>query len=235
MNKIINLDCSEYMIGELGEEAVDMIVTSPPYKDKDGYRDYIIDKVADQCHAVLKNNSACFVNFGHLADNKARPFEVVEIFTNFGFTLNDTVIWTKNHYKPIQGSHRLNNLFEYIFIFEKGRVKLDRMAIGVPYVHEANKDRYGKGKNLRCRGNVWHIPYKTVQSKAEKLHNDRFPEELPELCIKLASKPGDLILDPFMGSGTTAVAAKKLGRDYVGFELNKKHIKTAEGRLNDNK
>jgi site-specific DNA-methyltransferase (adenine-specific) len=150
-----------------------------------------------------------------------------------GWTLGETFTWVKNHYKPIQGKRRVNNLTEFVFMFYKGKMpELDRLSIGVPYKDISNAKRFSGGRNLRCRGNAWEIPYKTINSSKDKLHNDRFPIELPEMCIKLANlKAGSVIVDPFAGSGTTLLAAKNLGHNYIGFEKNPEHHATATKRL----
>jgi site-specific DNA-methyltransferase (adenine-specific) len=174
-----------------------------------------------------------FLNFGHLAEDKFRPFEVCREAILAGFNLNETFVWVKNHYRPIQGKKRVNNLTEFIFLFSKcGMPNLDRLSIGIPYADKSNVKRFAKGRDLKCRGNVWSIPYETIQSKEQKLHNDRFPLALPEACIKLSGiKPGSMVLDPFVGSGTTALAARNLKMDFVGFEINKKNYETAQARV----
>ena len=145
-----------------------------------------------------------------------------------GFKLNETITWVKNHYSPIQGNKRLNNLTEFIFILHKGDMPaLDRLSIGVPYADKSNIGRYSD-KDLKCGGNVWYIDYDTIQDKSEKTHKDRFPKELPTRCIKLSNlKKDSVILDPFCGSATTGVAAKELGMQFIGIERNKNYINKA--------
>jgi site-specific DNA-methyltransferase (adenine-specific) len=156
------------------------------------------------------------------------------IFEEVGFEWVDTITWVKNHFSPIQGDKRLNNLTEFIFMFAKGNdYHLDRLSIGVPYKDKSNIGRYSD-KDLRCPGNVFYIPYDTIQSKSQKRHKDRFPLELPEKCIKLSGIPkGSLVLDPFMGGGTTAVVTKQLGMNYIGFELDEEDIEKANQWLEE--
>lgn len=202
---------------------IDLIVTSPPYKDEDGYTDDLIKRLADLSFSSLKKDAWMFVNFGHLAGFKSRPFRVAMMLEDAGFIWNDTITWIKNHYRPLAGKRRLNNLTEFVFVFSKGRPSMDRLSIGVPYEDKSNIKRWKgtNGKDLKCGGNVWYIPYETVQTKEEKLHNDRFPVGLPEKAIKLSGIPeGSLVVDPFMGSGTTAIAAIRLGMNYWGTEMN---------------
>lgn len=213
--------------------SIDCIITSPPYKDSDGYSSLLMLHLFHEAWHRLKDNGLMFVNFGHLAEDKARPFKVACDLVQAGWTLQETFTWVKNHYRPIQGKRRVNNLTEFIFMFSKEKMpELDRLAVGIPYADKSNVGRYAT-TDLKCAGNVWYIDYDTVQSSEDKLHNDRFPLDLPLRCLKLAGlKPGQLVCDPFTGSGTTALACKQLGLDFVGWEINPKHYDTAIKRVN---
>ena len=235
INKIYHGDCRE-MLRQVGANTCDLAVSSPPYKNIDNYSENLISNVCDQLYRVLKPNCLFFLNFGSLAEDKFRPFKVCELAMRSGFKLNDTITWVKNHYKPIQGKRRLNNLTEFIFLLYKENMPiLDRLAIGIPYVDPSNAKRFNNGQNLKCRGNTWFIDYETVNSKEEKLHNDRFPLELPELCIKLSGiRNKDIVIDPFMGSGTVALAAKNLNKQYLGFDISPEYVNISNNRLNQN-
>jgi site-specific DNA-methyltransferase (adenine-specific) len=231
---IIHGDCLEE-IRKLGDNSVDLVITSPPYKDKDGYKFTTISATFFQCYRVLKENSLFFLNFGHLAEDKMRPFNTCQYALNRGFKLNDTITWVKNHYKPIQGKRRVNNLTEFIFILYKGKMpKIDRLVVGIPYADKSNARRYNKGQDLHCAGNVWYINYPTINNSDEKPHPDMFPLELPEKCIKLSGLKSGIVLDPYMGSGTTCLAAKKCGLDYIGIEKQKSNYDVAFERINSN-
>jgi site-specific DNA-methyltransferase (adenine-specific) len=230
-NKIL-LGDSQDVLKTLDKNSVDLVVTSPPYKDCDGYTDVLIDDVFRQVYRVQKEDSLLFLNFGHLAEDKFRPFHVCSLLMNLGYKLNDTIVWAKNHYKPIQGERRLNNLTEFIFMMYKGKMpKLNRLALGVPYKDKTNAKRFAGGRDLKCGGNLWYINYETITSSDEKLHNDRFPVELPERCIKLCGYPVNVVLDPFFGSGTTGLAAQNLGKSFVGIERNPETHAIATERL----
>ena len=231
-NIILNEDCLPGL-SKLPDNSCDICITSPPYKHEDGYNPVLISSIFYQIHRVLKNNSLFFMNFGHLANFKFRPFDVCDMAICRGFTLNDTIIWVKNHFTPLQGNKRLNNLTEFIFLLYKGDMPdLDRLAIGVPYTDKSNAARFSGGRDLRCGGNVWNIKYPTITKKEQRLHKDGFPVELPERCLKLSALPkGSVVLDPFMGAGSTALAAKNLGMNYVGFERNEEYYKISIERL----
>jgi len=230
---ILKGDCVQRM-GELPSSSVDLCVTSPPYKEKDGWSRYLMMGAFREVYRLLKPNTLLFINFGHLAEDKFRPFETCQIAIDMGFQLNETIVWRKNHYKPIQGSKRLNNLTEFIFLLHKGEMpKLDRLAIGIPYADITNAKRFAGGRNLKCRGNVWDIDYPTINSSEEKPHPDMFPPELPETCIKLCGYPVQVVLDPFSGSGTTCLVAKSLGKDFIGIEKNPETFRELEQALKE--
>lgn len=218
---------------KIAHRSVDIIITSPPYKDCDGYTHEMMLEVLEHCYRVLKKEGLIFLNFGHLAEDKLRPFKVAFLMEKAGFQINETFVWIKNHYKPIQGRRRVNNLTEFVFLGYKEKMPvLDRLSIGVPYADKSNAKRFAGGNDLKCRGNVWYIPYDTIQKKEQKLHNDRFPLQLPLNCLRLANlKPGSIVLDPFAGSGTTLLAAKQLGIDYIGMEKDYEHFETSKERL----
>jgi site-specific DNA-methyltransferase (adenine-specific) len=233
MSMVILGDC-ETVLKEMDNESIDLVITSPPYKSSDGFSYALISDVCKELYRIQRSNTLFFLNFGHLAEDKLRPFQVCESAMAQGYELNDTIVWVKNHYKPIQGGRRLNNLTEFIFLLYKGRMpKLNRIAIGIPYVDKSNASRFNKGVDLHCAGNVWYIDYPTITHRDQKLHPDRFPLELPERCIKLCGYDVKTVLDPFAGSATTCLAAKKLGKDYVGIEKDEKNHKISLERLSD--
>ena len=107
-----------------------------------------------------------------------------------------------------------------------------RLAVGVPFKDKSNIARRGHAQDRRCRGDTWFIPYETVRSKAQKYsHPGTFPLDLPRWCIRLHGKPESVVLDPFMGSGTTLVAAHREGAVGVGIELDPAYVATARARL----
>lgn len=227
---IHNVDCRNGM-NRYAADTFDIVVTSPPYKDEDGFSEQLISHTFTQVERLLKPNSLLFLNFGHLASEKFRPFKTCELVMNCGFELNDTIVWKKTQFSPCQGKKRLNNLTEFVFLLYKGKMPdLNRLSIGIPYKDKGNVGRYS-AVDLRCGGNFWEIGYETIQKKSQKLHNDRMPLELALNCVKLSGLKTGTLLDPFAGSGTSGVAAKMCGLDFVGFDVNAEHCETARKRI----
>ena len=139
------------------------------------------------------------------------------------------------HYKPINSPRFVNDCHEFLFHFTpEGRTPLDRLSVGVPYQDPSNIARWRAGAdNLRCRGNTWFIPYETIQSRdRERPHPATFPSRMPEQCLRLHGLGRtSLVLDPFLGLGSTGVACARLGVDFVGMELDEHYLKEAVERI----
>ncbi|HVL69245.1 MAG TPA: site-specific DNA-methyltransferase [Vicinamibacterales bacterium] len=139
------------------------------------------------------------------------------------------------HYKPINSPRFVNDCHEFVFHFTpEGRTPLDRTAIGVPYQDASNIARWrAGGANVRCRGNTWFIPYETIQSRdKDRPHPATFPARLPEYCFRLHGLSRvQLALDPFLGLGSSAVAAAQLGLDFIGVELDPHYLTEAIDRV----
>jgi site-specific DNA-methyltransferase (adenine-specific) len=249
------------MLKTLPDKSFDCIVTSPPYNIGKNYGNLVNDKkpmneyliwikdIFHECKRVLKDDGSLFINLGY---SNQYPWIAMDVAQKLreDYVLQNQIIWVKNisikndsygHFKPINSNRYLNNTNEMIYHFTKtGDVPVERLAIGVPYVYKCNlKSRKDKEKvkpDLRCRGNTWFIPYETIQNnKTERGgHPASYPVELAETCIKLClgDKKGN-VLDPFIGTGTTLVAAKKLGLEGVGIDINQNFLKFSEERLKD--
>lgn len=240
----INKEVGVRVAYDIAPNSIDCIVTSPPYKTKDGYSDALMYALGDLMHRYLKPCGIAFVNFGQLKEDFQRPFYAQsEIARSHGVEPGQTIIWAKSiaidgvqkgHFQPINSKRILNYCWEFIFTFYRGsEPELDRLSIGVPYSDKSNLKRGTRGKNgdLHCGGDIWFVPYKTTGASKKKRHRYEFPEELVERCLKVSGlKPGDTVLDPFGGSGTTAAVAKRLGLNAVIIDKNAEHIASARKR-----
>jgi site-specific DNA-methyltransferase (adenine-specific) len=253
-------DCIEGM-SRLPEGSFDLVATSPPYNlgvryrrysDRQDRQSYLqwCRKWAEEVRRILEPSGSFFLNIGGAPSNPMLPHEIA-IELRDVFVLQNTIHWIKSiaiedregeirsygHFKPISSKRFLNDCHEYIFHFTKtGRVELDRLAIGVPYQDKSNiaRWRHARGSDLRCRGNTWFIPYETIQSRdRERPHPATFPVQLAEWCIKLhgVSRVGTM-LDPFLGIGNSAIAAKRCGvKRFTGFEIDEAYLAEAKRRL----
>ncbi|HEY7777304.1 MAG TPA: site-specific DNA-methyltransferase, partial [Nitrososphaeraceae archaeon] len=127
-----------------------------------------------------------------------------------------------------------NDCYEYIFHFTKnGNVKLDKLSVGVPYQDKTNIGRWKTATtDRRDRGNTWFIPYETIWDKKQRPHPSTFPSKLPEMCIKLHGvNKCKVVLDPFIGIGSTALASIRSGVSCIGFDIDKSYLEICKERI----
>lgn len=204
---------------------------------------------------ILNERGSLFLNLGSKPTDPLVPFQVLDRVRNH-LRLQNVIHWIKSvaiqkqdvgnypnitgdisvgHFKPINSPRFLNDCHEYIFhLTVHGDVRLDRLAIGVPYQDKTNVGRWRSAKeDLRCRGNTWFVPYQTIRSREkQRPHPATFPVKLAEMCIRLHGISNTrLVLDPFMGIGQSAIAARRLGIDFVGFEIDPIYFAEARMRL----
>jgi len=321
IQKVIQGNCLSIM-KTMPEKSIDVSVFSPPYNIKKNYKsyednlpreDYLnwMGNVFAEIKRITKDTGSCFLNIGFTNKDPWLAMDVANIIRKT-WVLQNNIIWIKSmfindktygHFKPIQSNRFINNTFEHIFHFTKtGEVKIDRLAIGVPYTDKFNAERWGN-EDLRCRGNCWFLPYQTIIREAEtgkpntniddtnwltvteaaekaqvnkaiitmaansgvlnsngKLQRERridpidfarwlkerfepknadhpaiFPESLPETCIKLHGvQKKMMVLDPFLGWGSTLIACKKLDINGIGIEIDEEYVKEAEKQISKN-
>src|SRR5579863_506280 len=252
-HRLICGDCLT-VLPTLEAELVDVVVTSPPYNLGLSYRGYDDDRaedeyldwfaeVAGQVRRMMKPDGSFFLNISGSSSAPWLPFELI-VRLRPTFVLQNHIVWIKSiatkgdsvgHFKPVGGRRFLHHNHEHIFhLTLSGNVKLDRLAIGVPFKDKSNIARRGHPKDLRCRGNTWFIPYDTVQSKAEKFHHpSTFPVALPRWCIRLHGRENAVVLDPFMGTGTTVVAAELENARGIGIDCDQSYVAIARRRLGE--
>jgi len=260
-NKIFHKSCEN--MEELLDNSVDLVITSPPYWNAIDYDVHINDNGADYRHRqeidykeylnwlkrcfkevyrVLKKGKFCAVVIGTVlldGDHYPLPFHFVNLMEEIGFVFHQDVIWQKvtggvkragsTIQHPYPGYYYPNIMTEYILIFrKKGSNKIyDKKT---PKEKERNKYPIDELFTKELANNIWHIaPVPPNQYN----HPCPFPEEIPYRLIKFYSYEGDLVLDPFLGSGTTIKVASHLGRKWVGYEIKKKYIAMAKIRLNE--
>jgi len=248
---IITGDNLDYM-KSMEVASIDSVITSPPYnigiryltysdkKPRDAYIQWLKD-ISVEIARILKPDGSYFLNMGSTNIDPWIGIDVVSALRDI-FVLQNHIIWVKSisigddtvgHFKPISSKRFLNQNHESIFhLTLKGEVPIDRLAIGVPFKDKSNIARRGHAQDKRCAGNVWYIPYETVKSKAQKFnHPAGFPVELPERCIRLTGRDKGVVLDPFLGTGTTLVAAERLGWEGIGIDIDSQYTATAKQRL----
>ena len=243
-------DCLN-LLPTIHDNSIDVIVTSPPYNIGIAYNSYSdkrsdylewLEKIGEQLYRALKSDGSFFLNVGGQSSEPWVVMDVANVFRKL-FFLQNHIIWVKSisigedtvgHFKPINSKRFLNNNHEAIYHFTKsGNTHIDRLAVGVPYKDKSNIGRWDHASSdRRCAGNTWYIPYETVNSKKQKFnHPAGFPVALPERCIKLHGRSDLTVLDPFMGVGTTLLAAQNLGMSAIGIELDSKYADAAKDRL----
>lgn len=251
---IIYLKSSEYM-SEVDSESVDLVVTSPPYnigiqygnKTEKGkvmaskavkysdklketeYRE-LLRSVFEECKRVLKKNGSIWINIKNRYDagEILTPFWIQEYFSEF--SLKNLIIW--NFDWGGSTNKRFAPRYEFVFWFTKDKndYTFNLSDVSIPTVNY-RPDRYKS--QLKNPSDVWKIPMVSGNFLERTGHPAQFPEKLIERIILAGTNKGDVVLDPFMGSGTTAVVAKKLSRRYIGYEIVPEYIEMSNTRLSN--
>lgn len=147
------------------------------------------------------------------------PWRVAFALQGRGWYLRSDIIWNKPNAQPESVGDRPTRSHEYVFLFSKSeQYRYDEMAV--------------RGPNDRRLRTVWDL--KTKAYREASGHFATFPPSLVDPCVRMATGPGDLVLDPFVGSGTTSLSAGLLGRRFAGIELNPGYLEMARNRLVDN-
>ena len=237
-DKIYNMDCVEGL-KKLDSDSIDLIVTSPPYNvgidydswnDNMAWEDYLnwCREWLKECFRVLKDDGRICINhyiaFSPKEDKDRFPlFDFRNIMEDIGYTINKIAIWEDRTMTKMTAwgswlsasSPYLNTPYEGILIGYKKQWKKKNSGIST-----IDKDTFLEGVS-----GIWNLGTTIGKTKA------CFPESLPNMCIQLFSYKDDVVLDPFMGSGTTAVVAKRTGRHFVGFEISKNYCSISNARL----
>ena len=240
-NVLINGDSKSM---PLPDNCVHLVVTSPPYNASKAYdedlslTEYLsmLHDVFAECYRVLAPGGRMVVNVANLGRKPYIPLtsHVNLIMHDIGFMHRGEVIWDKSAsagsscaWGSFQSASNpcLRDIHEYLLMFSKGDYKLPRSKSERA---EGRIDTIGKDEFIQQTKSIWSF---ATESAKRVNHPAPFPVELPKRCIEMFTFVGDVVLDPFLGSGTTAVAAKMSGRKYVGCDLSAEYCAIAEDRL----
>lgn len=253
VNKIF-CDRCENGLKKLDSDSIELVVTSPPYDDLREYEEFnlIIEDIIEELYRVIKPGGVIVWVVGdetEYGDESATSLKHIMKFKERGFNLFDTMIYIKQNPHPLN-HRRYEQCFEYMFIISKGipsTVNLIQQGCkyagkkkGITTYIQNKKGEYTKQhkdsnvQNYRTKYNVWEYTvgnaekYRTI---VKRDHPAKFPILLARDHILSWSKESDIVLDPFMGSGTTAIAAKLTNRRFIGFEISEKYCKKSQEYL----
>lgn len=231
MNEIICGDCIELM-KQMDSNTVDLIFTSPPYntggkgKNKGLYKFYDDNLTDDSYFNLLRDSmleamricrGLSFFNLSYMTNNKKVLFSV---FADLSDYIKELVVWDKMRVQPPIGNI-LGKRYEFILVLSSNPK------------FEINNFRENKASKYTKEFGCWisNLIQLSSQRKPVKFHQAVFPTQLPSIFIDIYTKPNNIILDPFCGSGTTCVAAKELGRNYIGIDISEEYCSIARSRL----
>jgi len=229
------------VLKKLPNNCVHLMITSPPYnvgKDYDRdltlgeYLEFIEEVMREVYRVLVWGGRVCF-NVANLGRKPYIPLHVylIHVFEKIGFLFRGEIIWDKGD--AVSGASTawgswqsavnpiLRDQHEYIIVLSKGSFKREKGS---------KRDTISRDEFLEFTKSVWRF---LPESAKEVGHPAPFPEELPYRCIQLYSFEGDVVLDPFVGSGTTCVAALKSGRHFIGIDIEEEYVKIAERRVKE--
>ena len=241
LNTIIHDSC-EHMI-QIPDSSLHLMITSPPYNVSKEYDDdlslkeylNLLEKAFTETYRVLVNGGRACINVANLGRKPYIPLSdyISKMMIEIGFNMRGEIIWNKAASaspSTAWGSWQsaanptLRDIHEYILVFSKGDYKRERDKSDL----EVRKNTITKEQFMEWTKSIWTM---NAESARRIGHPAPFPEELPYRLIQLFSFTNDIILDPFIGSGTTGIAALKSDRFYIGYDTDEEYIKLAEKRL----
>lgn len=247
--KIYNENCLE-TFGRLPDSFIDMTITSPPYDDLRDYNGYHfpVEEIAAGLFEKTKEGGVVIWVVGDRTYNGSESlssFSHAFAFREAGFRVHDTMIYAKNNPIPSDCGKRYRQAFEYMFCFSKGQPKtFNPLTIPIKQEKAFKSFRITKvGRNDLAHDHVapkerkvnniffYNVGTSSSKDKIAFEHPAIFPEQLVEDQIRTWTNPGDVVYDPFMGSGTTAKVAGLLGREWFGSEISAEYVELAVRRL----
>ena len=253
LNKILCGDAIE-VLKTIPSDSIDLVVTSPPYDDIRTYNGFSLNLpvVGRELYRVLKDGAIAAMVIQDATRNFGKTLTsfktIIDWCDNAGFKLFETVIYRKYGTEGAWWKYRFRVDHEYMPIFLKGNrpAYFDKESLKVPSIH-GGKIMTGSGNRrtdgtttktvtrmingMKCRGTVWDYLNAGDKDPLKRKHPATFPDRIPMDFVQCFCPQKGVVLDPFIGCGSTAVAAKKLGRNYVGIDISKEYCKLAEERL----
>ena len=242
-------DCLD-LLADIPSESVDLVVTSPPYNLGKPYEtrldlDVYIDqqrRVIEECIRVLKpSGSVCWQVGNYVTDGQVLPLDIklYPLFEAGGIQLRNRIVWHFGH--GLHASHRFSGRYEVVLWFTKSKdYYFDLDPVRVPQKYPNKKHFKGPRRGQRS-GNplgknpsdIWEIPNVKANHVEKTDHPCQFPVELIERLVLALTPERGLVLDPFLGVGTTAIAALMHGRRVLGAEIESYYVEIATERLRD--
>ena len=257
LDKIYNCDCVEGL-SKLDDKSIDLVVTSPPYDDLRTYGQEestwnfeVFKNVAQQLYRVIKPGGVVVWVVGDQVKNGGETgtsFRQALYFQEIGFKIHDTMIYEKNSssFPARRDSKRYTQIFEYMFVFVKGKIRNDIRLIADKrnkwsgWTSWGKQTQYNEKDKVEVEKTIMPVPEFSLRNNIWKFSssmNDKtkhpavFPEKLAGDHILSWTNEGDVVLDPFMGSGTTAKMAMLYNRRFIGFELNTDYYNESLARI----
>ena len=255
LNKIICGDAVDIM-SQMPDNSVDIVVTSPPYDQVRDYKGFPLDLhgAGREIHRILKDGGVAVMVIQDQTKNFGKSLTsfrtILDWCDSFGFKLFETVIYRKYGAEGAWWNKRFRVDHEYIPVFLKGErpVYFNKEHLKIPSKH-GGKTLTGGGTRLtngvriatrsikinplKCRGTIWDYLTAGDGTRLKHQHPATFPDKLPYDFIQCFAPKGGVVLDPFVGSGTTTLAAKQLGYQYIGIDIAPEYCELAEKRMKE--
>lgn len=248
------MDCVEGMKMIL-DNSVDVVVTSPPYDSLRTYNGFTLDlhAVGEQIYRILKPGGICAMVIQDQTKDFGKSLTsfrtIIDWCDSYGFKLFENIIYHKNGTEGAWWKYRFRVDHEYIPLFLKGQkpAYFDKEPLKIPSKH-GGKVMSGSGNRktngetgttvrreinvMKCRGTVWDYMMAGDKNPLKRKHPAVFPDQIPIDLITCFCPPEGIVLDPFMGCGSTAVSAVRLQRHFIGFDISEEYVNLAYERLN---
>jgi len=229
---------------EIADNSINLILTSPPYlasirkdnhkypgasdqiKDNQTIKDYLdwMIEIFTQYERILKKDGVLAFNFSYTTFNPSLPYDLInEVFKHTGFRIYDTIAWKKKSAMPVSGHpNRVTRIVEMVYIFAKTPTFTANKSIST--ISKTGQKYFNNYYNF--------LEAKNNDGKVDG-HEATFSTEFAKFFIDLYSKEGDIVLDNFSGTGTTACTAKRMNRRYIGIDLVEKYCEYARNRISN--